>query len=97
MDEQTYKELTAAVKESGIPLDYQEELQGLLDEEYFKDKNKEQKKKYYKKKETQQNLQTKNGTYWQRQAKTNSCVSTTTSFAKGHLMIITTMTGKNRA
>lgn len=38
MDEQTYKELTAAVKESGIPLDYQKELQRLLDEEYFKDK-----------------------------------------------------------
>ena len=35
MDEQTYKELTAAVKESGIPLDYQKELQGLLDEKYF--------------------------------------------------------------
>lgn len=49
MDEQTYKELTAAVKESGIPLDYQKELQRLLDEEYFKDKNKEQKKKILQK------------------------------------------------
>ena len=35
MDEQTYKELTAAVKESGIPFDYQKELQGLLDEKYL--------------------------------------------------------------
>ena len=35
MDEQTYRELTAAVKESGIPLDMQKEIQGLLDEKYF--------------------------------------------------------------
>lgn len=32
---QKYKELTAAIKESGIPLDYQKELQGLLDEKYL--------------------------------------------------------------
>ena len=31
---QKYKELAAAVKESGIPLDYQRELQGLIDKEY---------------------------------------------------------------
>lgn len=49
MDEQTYKELTAAVKESGIPLDHQKELRKLLDEEYFKNKNKEQKKKILQK------------------------------------------------
>ena len=35
MDEQTYKELTAAVKESGIPLDIQKELQKLIDKEYI--------------------------------------------------------------
>ena len=33
--EQKYKELTAAVKESGIALDLQKELQGLLDEKYL--------------------------------------------------------------
>lgn len=33
MTEQTYKELTAAVRESGIPLPLQKELQRLIDEE----------------------------------------------------------------
>ena len=32
MAAQNYKELTAAVKASGIPLDMQKELQGLIDE-----------------------------------------------------------------
>ena len=35
MDEQTYKELTSAVQESGIPLDLQKELQRLIDQEYL--------------------------------------------------------------
>lgn len=34
MTEQTYKELTAAVRESGIPLQLQKELQGLIDKEF---------------------------------------------------------------
>ena len=34
MSEQTYKELTAAVRESGIPLPLQKELQRLIDKEY---------------------------------------------------------------
>ena len=34
MTEQTYKELTAAVRESGIPLPLQKELQMLIDKEY---------------------------------------------------------------
>ena len=33
MSEQTYKELTAAVRESGIPLQMQKELQRLIDKE----------------------------------------------------------------
>ena len=33
MSEQTYKELTAAVRESGIPLQLQKELQRLIDKE----------------------------------------------------------------
>ncbi len=33
MTEQNYKELTAAVKESGIPLQIQKELQRLIDKE----------------------------------------------------------------
>ena len=33
--EQKYKELAAAVKESGIPLDIQKELQKLIDKEYI--------------------------------------------------------------
>ena len=33
--EQEYKELAAAVKESGIPLDIQKELQKLIDKEYI--------------------------------------------------------------
>ena len=33
MTEQEYKELTAAVKESGIPLQLQKELQRLIDKE----------------------------------------------------------------
>lgn len=36
MTEQKYKELTAAVKESGIPLPMQKELQDLLDKEFNK-------------------------------------------------------------
>lgn len=32
---QKYKEITRAVKESGIALDMQKELQGLLDEKYL--------------------------------------------------------------
>lgn len=35
MNEQTYKEVVAAVKESGIPLDIQKIIQGSLDEKYF--------------------------------------------------------------
>ena len=35
MDEQTYKELTAAVKESGIALELQKVIQQLADEKYF--------------------------------------------------------------
>lgn len=34
MTEQEYKELTAAVKDSGIPLDMQKELQCLIDEKF---------------------------------------------------------------
>lgn len=34
MTEQEYKELMAAVRESGIPLPLQKELQILIDEEY---------------------------------------------------------------
>lgn len=34
MTEQNYKELTAAVRESGIPLQLQKELQRLIDKEY---------------------------------------------------------------
>lgn len=34
MTEQNYKELTAAVKESGIALDMQKELQCLIDEKF---------------------------------------------------------------
>lgn len=33
--EQEYKELAAAVKESGIPLDIQKELQKLIDKEHI--------------------------------------------------------------
>ena len=40
--EQTYKELTKAVKESGIALDIQKELQGLLDETYLNKSTTEQ-------------------------------------------------------
>lgn len=53
MDEQTYKELTAAVKESGIALDLQKVIQQLADEKYFKDKKQRTEEKNYKKKETQ--------------------------------------------
>ena len=35
MTEQNYKELTAVLKESGIPLDIQKELQRLVDKEYI--------------------------------------------------------------
>lgn len=35
MDEQTYKELMAAVKESGIALDLQKVIQQLAEEKYF--------------------------------------------------------------
>lgn len=35
MREQNYKELTAVLKESGIPLDIQKELQRLVDKEYI--------------------------------------------------------------
>lgn len=34
MTKQNYKELTTAVKESGIPLQMQKELQGLIDKEF---------------------------------------------------------------
>lgn len=34
-NQQRYKEITAAVKESGIPLDMQKELQELLYDKYF--------------------------------------------------------------
>lgn len=33
MTEENYKELTAAVRESGIPLPLQKELQGLIDKD----------------------------------------------------------------
>lgn len=36
MTEQDYRELTAAVKESGIALKMQKELQRLLDNDFFK-------------------------------------------------------------
>lgn len=35
MDEQNYKEYTKVLKESGIPLDMQKELQRLIDQEYL--------------------------------------------------------------
>lgn len=35
MTEKNYKEITAAVKESGIPLQMQKELQRLLDKEFI--------------------------------------------------------------
>lgn len=38
MEEQEYKELTAAVKESGIALKLQKELQRLIDKEFVKNK-----------------------------------------------------------
>ena len=34
MTKENYKELTAAVRESGIPLQLQKELQGLIDKEF---------------------------------------------------------------
>lgn len=36
MDEQNYKEYTKVLKESGIPLDMQKELQRLIDQEHLK-------------------------------------------------------------
>lgn len=38
MTDENYKELTAAVRESGIPLQLQKELQILIDEEYKQEK-----------------------------------------------------------
>lgn len=35
MDEQNYREYTKVIKESGIPLDMQKELQRLVDKEYL--------------------------------------------------------------
>ena len=41
MTKQNYKELTAAVKESGIPLQMQKELQRLLDKEFIENEEKQ--------------------------------------------------------
>lgn len=37
MTEQSYKEITVAIKYSGIPLDIQKELQSLVDREFIKE------------------------------------------------------------
>lgn len=42
MTDENYKELTAAVRESGIPLQLQKELQILIDEEYKQEKMRRQ-------------------------------------------------------
>lgn len=42
MTDENYKELTAAVRESGIPLPLQKELQILIDEEYKQEKMRRQ-------------------------------------------------------
>lgn len=44
MTEQNYKELTAAVKESGIALPMQKELQRLIDKEFNSSKKQQNKK-----------------------------------------------------
>lgn len=41
MDKQNYRELSKAVKESGIPLDMQKELQRLLDKELMESEKKQ--------------------------------------------------------
>ena len=46
MTEQEYKELTAIIKHSDISLKDQKKLQRLLDNEYFKKKEKEKFNKY---------------------------------------------------
>lgn len=40
MTEQNYKELTAAVRQSGIPLLLQKELQRLIDKEFIENEEK---------------------------------------------------------
>lgn len=42
MTEQSYKEITIAIKYSGIPLDIQKELQSLLDREFIKEEESEE-------------------------------------------------------
>lgn len=42
MTEQSYKEITIAIKYSGIPLDIQKELQNLLDREFIKEEESEE-------------------------------------------------------
>lgn len=42
MTEQSYKEITVAIKYSGIPLDIQKELQSLVDREFIKEEESEE-------------------------------------------------------
>lgn len=42
MTEQSYKEITAAIKYSGIPLDIQKEIQSLVDKEFIKEEESEE-------------------------------------------------------
>lgn len=42
MTEQSYKEITVAIKYSGIPLDIQKELQSLVDKEFIKEEESEE-------------------------------------------------------
>ena len=42
MTEQSYKEITVAIKYSGIPLDIQKELQSLVDREFIKEAKSEE-------------------------------------------------------
>lgn len=42
MTEQSYKEITIAIKYSGIPLDIQKEIQSLVDREFIKKEESEE-------------------------------------------------------
>ena len=42
MTEQSYKEITVAIKYSGIPLDIQKELQRLVEREFIKEGEREE-------------------------------------------------------
>lgn len=42
MTEQSYREITIAIKYSGIPLDIQKEIQSLVDREFIKEEESEE-------------------------------------------------------